>query len=64
MDPEEAPPSPPTGLDSLPVFDLWYRYDDPHRPREVTLFPPGTDAPETRWITVDIDHAVPLEAVA
>lgn len=49
-------------LAALPEFELAYRYDDDEAPTEVTVFPSrfGDDL-ATHWLTVDIDHAVPLD---
>jgi hypothetical protein len=35
-------------------------YDDPEAPSELTLFTADTDRVATRWLTVDIEHAVDL----
>lgn len=35
-------------------------YDDPHDPSELTLFPADSDQVATRWLTVDLEHAVDL----
>lgn len=49
--------------DETPVPPLVAAYDDPADPSEVTLFPTGV-ADATRWLTIDLDTAVPLvEAV-
>lgn len=50
--------------DALPSFDLTFRYDDATDPAELTVFPAGeTDERTTAWLTVDVEHAVPLETV-
>jgi len=50
-------------IDSLPAFALGYSLDDLARPSEVTVFDERDwSMLDVRWITVDADHAVPLEA--
>lgn len=52
------------GSDELPVFDLDYLFDDRDHPTEVTVFPAeDTFDISTNWITIDIDHAVPLDRI-
>lgn len=52
------------GSDELPVFELDYLFDDRDRPTEVTVFPAeDTFDISTNWITIDIDHAVPLDRI-
>lgn len=48
-------------VDELPRFPLEYLLDDAVEPTEVTVFRPGEDEITTHWITVGIDHAVPLD---
>ncbi|MFC6724566.1 hypothetical protein ACFQE1_09305 [Halobium palmae] len=49
---------------AFPSFELEYAFDDASEPTEVTLFSTsGEDDPVTNWLTVDVDHAVPLEEV-
>ena len=50
-------------VDDLPEFSLEYLLDDSVDPTEVTIFEPGEHENTTRWITVDIGHAVPLDEV-
>lgn len=48
----------------LPAFRLEFYYDDQEYPTEVTVCSAtdrGTLA--THWITIDIDHAVPLDDI-
>ena len=47
----------------LPRFDLEYGVDDTDRPTSVTVYAPDADDISTHWITIDADHAVPLEDV-
>ncbi len=35
-------------------------YDDPEEPSELTLFTTDPERVATRWLTVDIEHAVDL----
>lgn len=51
-------------LDDFPSFDLGCLFDDRDDPSEVTVYP-GSNAHDisTNWITMDLDHAVPLEDV-
>ncbi|MEF8841546.1 MAG: hypothetical protein V5A62_07945 [Haloarculaceae archaeon] len=51
----------PEAYGSFPEFELSCAVDD-EETGEVTVFP--ADEPDdvcTRWISVDLDHAVPLE---
>lgn len=48
-------------VDELPEFSLEYLLDDAVDPTEVTVFRPCGDEITTHWITVGIDHAVPLD---
>lgn len=52
------------GLDALPEFDLACKYDDEDAPTEVTVFPArfGDDL-ATHWLTIDVEHAIPLDRV-
>ena len=51
----------PEAYGKFPEFDLSCAIDD-EEASEVTIFPGDESADVcTRWITVDIDHAVPLE---
>lgn len=51
-------------LDTLPTFDLTFRYDDATNPAELTVFPAAeTDGQTTAWLTIDVEHAVPLETI-
>ena len=58
-------PEPASGsLDALPEFELASRYDDEDEPTEVTIFPAGLGEDlATTWLTVDVEHAVPLDQV-
>lgn len=47
---------PPSEASQSP--DLTFEYDDPEEPSTVTVYPEGTDAPRTTWISTDIAHAV------
>lgn len=48
----------------FPRFEYGYSLDDLRRPSEVTIFD-DRDASklDVRWMTVDKDHAVPLEEI-
>lgn len=51
-------------LDAHPDFELNYLVDDSDDPTEVTVFPGGNDGHlSTRWISIDVTHAVSLEEV-
>lgn len=50
-------------LGDLPAFALAYAFDDDDDPSEVTVFPDAAEDVVTRWLTVDKEHAVPLEDV-
>jgi hypothetical protein len=57
----------PTGdreTESFPDFDLDCLLDDWESPSEVTVFSTMTDAEmRTQWITVDENHAIPLDQI-
>lgn len=38
-------------------------YDDPENPTVLTVFPARTDRRETRWLSIDVAHAVALADV-
>lgn len=61
---EPAVSEPAIELGELPSFELSYLFDSEDEPTEVTVFP-GSDEFDisTNWITIDVDGAVPLEAV-
>lgn len=44
-----------------PSFALDWAVDDPDAPNQVTVSPAAPDDPLTEWLSVDIDHAVPLD---
>lgn len=48
----------------LPSFELEYGLDDPEAPTAVTVFAPDAADVSTAWLSIDADHAVPLEDVA
>lgn len=51
-------------LAAYPRFALCCLFDDRDDPRELTVFPARPDAGlTTEWITIDADHAMPLDAV-
>ena len=50
-------------IDELPTFALDYGFDDPHDPRELTIFAPDAESVTTSWISIDAGHAVPIEDV-
>lgn len=60
----EDPAAESTALEAFPVFGLCGRFDDDLDPRILTVFPqhPEDDL-TTEWISIDADHAVPLDAV-
>lgn len=53
-----------TRLDEYPVFELTFLFDKPHDPTEVTVIPRKVQDATTQWITIDADHAIPLDHVA
>jgi hypothetical protein len=58
----EHPHAEGEALDAFPEFDLAYLFDDPDDPREVTVFSDAAgDDITTTWITIDAEHAVPIE---
>lgn len=50
--------------DELPTFDVEFRFDDPDDPRKVTLYLDDAEHRTTSWITVTVQHCVPLDEVA
>ena len=61
---EHTPSTDGATLEELPAFELTYLYDDDDNPTEVTVFLAGTDdGLATQWLTIDREHAVPLESV-
>jgi hypothetical protein len=48
-----------------PQYDLTWAVDDADEPTEVTVFVDGDeenwDAALTNWLTIDVEHAVPLD---
>lgn len=49
-------------LSERPHFELEFLYDDPSAPTEVTIFEPETlQRGATEWLTIDHEHAVPLQ---
>jgi len=60
-DPESETDSVPEAYGSFPEFDLSCAVDD-EGSGEVTVFPADESADVcTRWVSADLDHAVPLE---
>jgi hypothetical protein len=60
-DPGSEHESVPEAYGTFPTFELSCAIDDEDA-REVTIFPSDESADVcTRWITVDLDYAVPLE---
>lgn len=60
----EPPSSVDDSRDSLPTFDLTFRYDDVENPAELTVFPAAEQEDgTTTWLTIDLEHAVSLETV-
>ena len=52
----------PEAYGSFPEFELSCAVDDEEGIGEVTVFPADESGDVcTRWISVDVDHAVPLE---
>lgn len=50
--------------EELPTFELECWFDDPERPREVTVFDPLSEDRTSTWISADVSHTVPLDRVA
>jgi hypothetical protein len=44
-------------------FDLECRPDDWEAPTEMTVYPSTAEEVTTEWLTVDYDHAVPVDTV-
>ena len=64
MNAVEEPAPDGKALEAYPEFVLCGLYDDDLDPQILTVFPrhPEDDL-TTEWISVDADHAVPLDAV-
>jgi len=55
-------PATPSTLEAYPEFDLHARYDDLADPSELTVYSVAdTDDPTTTWLSIDVEHAIPLE---
>lgn len=49
--------------DAFPTFDLTYRYDS-ENPSELTVLPESATVDRTTaWLTIGVEHAVPLDAI-
>lgn len=46
-----------------PTFELDFMVDDEEDPTELTIFSPRGDDITTQWITVDLNTAVPIQAI-
>jgi hypothetical protein len=47
-----------------PEVDLHARFDDLADPTELTIYSADvSDDPTTTWLTIDADHAIPLENI-
>lgn len=57
----DSPNATPDDLDELPQFELDFLLDDLDDPTEVMVAPRRDDQEKTQWITMDIEHAVPLD---
>lgn len=53
--------APSRSRDGRPTFELTARFDDAVEPSEVTVFPSAVDDSTTQWLTIDVEHALPLE---
>lgn len=51
-------------LTGLPIFELGFVFDDDVEPSRVTVYAEFDDGFTDRWITMDVDSAVPLDQVA
>ena len=53
-----------TAIENLPEFELSFIFDDDDEPKRVTIFQPGTEeVAACRWISIDSDHAIPIEKI-
>lgn len=50
-------------LQRFPQYELECLFDEDDAPNEVTVFVDDVGELATCWITIDIEHAVPLEDV-
>ena len=57
---DDTPTADGGSIRHFPTFDLSYSFDDRYHPREVTAFEHGEHI-ATRWLTIDIGHAVNVE---
>ena len=50
-------------LRRLPTYELEFLFDEDESPNEVTIFVDDVGELATSWLTIDVEHAVPLEEV-
>lgn len=50
-------------LQRLPRYELEFLFDQEETPNEVTVFVDDVGELATSWLTIDVEHAVPLEEV-
>jgi hypothetical protein len=50
-------------LRRYPQYELDCLFDEEETPSEVTVFVDEVGELATKWLTIDIDHAVPLDEV-
>lgn len=60
----ELAPEPTRSPAALPTFALSYGVDDLDEPTRVTVYSDELDEIATHWITVDVDHANSIGAIA
>lgn len=49
--------------DQYPTFELACRFDDVDQPGEVTVYLDENGSRSTAWLTMDVEHVVPLDRV-
>jgi hypothetical protein len=54
--------TPAAQLHQYPGVALTFAYDDPESPSTVTVYPAAADD-RTTWVSVDVEHAVSLDAM-
>lgn len=60
---DETPTVDGNSIQHFPQFGLEWLYDNRMRPEEVTILDRATSDISTHWITIDVEHAVPVEEI-
>lgn len=49
---------------AFPAFDLSCAFDDKENPTQVTIYSEADDERTTRWISIDVEHAIDVADIA